>query len=113
MASVSPDIIRNDDGSMSVIWKNIKQGDVCEYASVPSYPDKTFHVGGTPNGGTITFAGRNKGISGEVPIKDNTNTAISLTAVGGGFMLENYNQFRPVLSGGGGSTDLTVSVNCI
>lgn len=78
-----------------------------EGVEIPGAPDKTFQATGTFGSGTLTLEGSNDGGTTWFGLHDPSVTAISLTAAGGGAILENPLLIRPSLSG---STGATVSV---
>ena len=78
----------------------------------PQWADKCIQVYGTPNGGTVTIQGSNDA-SGSVTyatIHDPQGNDLAFTAAGIEQVLENTYLVRPLLSGAGGSTSLTVKM---
>ncbi len=92
-------------------WDNIKQGDTCETYDVIGFADKDFDINCTANGGTIAIHGANHPT---VPVysavKDNANDAIT-GITSGHYTAVNHVYFvKPILTGGGGSTDFNVTM---
>jgi len=91
-------------------WEGIVQGDTCAPLNIAGCERLTLHAIGTFDTGTITVQGTvDPDPAGTfTALRDQTGTAISLTAAGIRKIGEDVVQVKPVLTGGGGSTDIDV-----
>jgi hypothetical protein len=90
-------------------WDNVSSGDECEKLQFSQYTDKSVQVAGTFGGASLSFEGSNDGINWAVLTDPQGNP---LTFVSGKIEMvtEASNYARPSISGGDGSTSLTVLV---
>jgi hypothetical protein len=97
-------------------WTGLLQGDDGDWRLLGHYNDKSLHVYGTFGvGATITFEGSNEDsptAGNSVGLTDPTQAAISFTAKGLKQVLENPLYVRPKVTGGDGTTALTVRLVC-
>jgi hypothetical protein len=113
MATVTPTVSRNGDGSViTVTWANIttanRDGAPVKF---PEHADRTVQLTGTLGGGApvIDWEGSNDGTNYET-LNDPQGSPIGLSALGIEQVLELTAQQRPYLrdTTGDGTTDLTV-----
>ena len=89
-------------------WTGLLNGDDGAGAPHVGAGDRTIQVLGTFGvGGTIIAEGSLDGTNW-FPLRDPSSTAISFTAAGGRAILENVAFVRPRVTGGDGTTSLTV-----
>lgn len=97
-------------GTRLVTWPAMANGDTGQPLMMPSHPDKTVQLVGTlSTGGELTMEGSNDNTNW-FTLTDAGGTSIVLTALGGKTIMENPLYIRPSITGGDGSTSLTVSV---
>jgi len=96
-----------------VQWTGLLVGDDGR-AYIPSdHPDRTVQVRGTFGGATLAFQGSNDpGASPAVwfTLTNQAATALSFTSAGGGKVIEATRWVRPLVTGGDGTTSLTVDL---
>ena len=89
-------------------WSNVTSADVCCPLVFSQRADKSFQVEGV-NGHTVTLTGtcapEVEGLTA-FGLTDGTGAAISLTADGGSFVLENVYTYVPVVAAGTGGVDI-------
>ena len=73
------------------------------------WADKTVQITGTFGTGTVVIQGSNDG-SNWATLKDPSNTAISTTSAAIRAILENPLYIRPLVTGGDGTTSITVTL---
>lgn len=96
-------------------WTGLLQGDDGEWKPLSYWNDKCLHMYGTLDGATVTLQGSNESAptaGNAVGLTDPTQTAISFTVKGIKQVLENPLFVRPVVTGGDGTTNLTVRLVC-
>ena len=100
--------------ALVIEWTGLLLNDDGAWVLLGHYNDKSLHVYGTFGGATVTFEGSNEDApsSEAVGLTDPTQTAISFTAKGLKQVLENPLFIRPVVTGGDGTTSLTVRLVC-
>lgn len=99
------------DGSTFIItWTPVTSADSCQAVSFPEYSDRSVQVLGTFNSASVAIHGSNDGGTTFAALNDPTSTVIALTAAGIKAVLENTDQIKPVITGGGGSQSLTVAI---
>lgn len=112
--------------SVEIRWSLLDGDDSGQAAFIPDYPDMTVQVTGTFDSGTAKLYGSNDidAVRADIAagtlfgsataewtqIVDPQGTAISFASRGGEVLLENYAYILPVVTGGGGSTNLEVSI---
>lgn len=99
----------------SVRWEDMEQGDSCsEFPNASLYPNKTVHVFGTFGGATVTMKGRGSQATGANALSmhnlGNPTAVAAFVAESAMELLENFPFIVPVISGGDGTTSLTVVV---
>lgn len=104
------DVSPEGDGScMLVQWAAVANTNTCSPVSLPKHNDRSIQVEGTFGGATVTLGGSNDGTNYE-SLSSPANTAISLTATGIKAVLENALFHAPLISGGGGTQALTITM---
>lgn len=99
------------DGSTFIItWTAVTNADSCQAISLPEYSDRSVQVLGTFNAASVAVQGSNDGGTTFAPLNDPTSTVIAITAAGIKAVLENTDQIKPVITGGGASQSLTVAM---
>lgn len=73
------------------------------------WADKTVQITGTFGTGTVVLQGSNDGTNWAT-LKDPSNTAISTTSAAVRAVLENPLYIRPLVTGGDGTTSITVTL---
>mgnify|MGYP002622490357 CR=1 FL=1 len=108
MADITPQRVQGEHTPRVYKWEGVTSADTCLPLVYPGLQDKTFQVEGV-SGHTVTLTGTVAPISEaltEFGLTDGTGTAISLTADGGSFVLENVYTYVPVVTGGSGGVDI-------
>lgn len=104
--------IGNNDGYV-IQWGPIAQGDtpapLTEGSNVVGYADRSVQVSGTFGGGSVAIMGSNDGVN-FVPLNDPSSVSLVFTSAKIKAVLEATRQIVPVLTGGDGTTALTVSL---
>ena len=113
MASIAGtvvDVSPNGDGSCyQVIWTPVTSADTPLPVSFPKHNDRSIQVAGTFDSSTTVVQGSNDGTN-YAGLFDPSSTAISITTAKIKAVLENTVWIKPVVSGGGGSQSLTISM---
>ncbi len=92
-------------------WDNIGQSDTCATYDCVGFADKDIQISGTANGGTIAVHGANRDISPVYSVlKDNANDEITGLTVGHFTIVNHCYSIKPILTGGGGSTDFDITL---
>jgi hypothetical protein len=92
-----------------VEWKTITQGDTCARIIMPAQNAGIVSVGGTLNGGTIALHGSNNPTDTDfLVLLDITETALTGLGLSHRQVLDHPLAYKPILTGGGGSTDIDV-----
>lgn len=110
MATIA--LVRTDfvDGC-AALWTPLANSDDGAPAAFIGSGDRTVQVTGTfGTGGTVIIEGSLDGTT-YFQLRDPTHTVISLTAAGGRAVLENVPWIRPRVTGGDGTTSLTVRMH--
>lgn len=94
-----------------VVWPLLAGTDTGEAVALYGYNDRSVQVEGTFDSGTVTMKGSNDSTNFE-GIRDPSSTALTFAAAGLKGVLEAVVQMKPVVSGGGGSCALTVTMIC-
>ena len=112
MATVSNIRTQAGGGTFRHTWTPLLQGDDGQTAKFPANADRTVQVLGVFGGATVTFEASlvaNTPASAEwFSVTDLQGNAITFTSAGGEFVTENSVHYRPVVTGGDGTTSLTV-----
>src|SRR3972149_6632201 len=96
-------------------WVALLANEDGEWVALGAYSDKSVHVYSTFGGATVTLEGSSEDMpsaTNAVSLTDPTQTLISITAKGMKQVLENPLYFRPKVTGGDGTTSLTVRLVC-
>lgn len=116
MANVTPTTLgqipgsTSPDGASLATWANMLNGDVGVAVSFPTHADRSVQVAGTLGaGGTIVIEGSNDGVN-YVTLSDPQGVALSVTAAKIKAISEHTVWIRPRVTGGDGTTSLTVSL---
>lgn len=97
----------NDDARL-ITWSGIQASDTCDVvASLSEYDDRTVRVSGVFDGATLSVHGSPDG-SGFSVMNDPFGVALDCTVEKMRALVEYVQSIKPVLSGGGAGTNLTV-----
>ncbi len=98
--------------NVRLTWDSLDGDDVGSWENIAGLADKTVHVFGEFDGGTLVLQGSNEDGTPTAPVTivDPQGNGHSFTSNAMEVLLENPVQIRPSVSGGGGSTDLTVII---
>lgn len=114
-----------DRNTCTVTWSGLDADDSGKAVDLSAYPDKTAQVLGTFNGGTLTLYGSNdpavltdraagtlfgSKTAEWIIAQDTLGNNFAKAAAGGDVLLENYRFWCPVVTGGGGSTNLKLII---
>jgi hypothetical protein len=95
--------------SSTITWSALNGTDTGALVPGHGFNDKSVHVFGTFGGGTVTFKGGNvQDASNTIALKDFSGTSITFTSAGINSVRDNVAYVHPVVTGGDGSTNLTV-----
>jgi hypothetical protein len=111
MAERTAVITTQSTGTVIAVWSGILLGDTCKAVDYEAYSDRAAQVSGVFGGATITIEGSLFPLeAGAVwgTLTDPQGNNISMTAAKIEFVTEPTRWIRPVLSGGDGTTNLTV-----
>ena len=112
MATRSPAIIQpggeDVDHATLVTWSGLLNGDDGARVTLSDFPDRTVQIVGTFGaGGSVNFEGSNNGTDWAV-LTDPQGNLITKTAAAMEFVTETPRYVRPRVTGGDGTTDLSV-----
>ena len=113
MADIQPSVTaagRGDGSTMLVTWTNVTNADTCHAVRFPEYSDRSIHVSGVFDGGSVQIQGSNNGGVSFAVLSDPTETAIILASEKIRAILENTDYIMPVASGGGSFQSLIISL---
>lgn len=111
--------------NVQVTWSGLDGDDSGMAMEFIGYPDKTVQVLGTFDSGTCTLYGSNDPrvltdraagtlfgakTAEWVIAQDSLGNNFAKTSAGGDVIVDNYRYYLPVITGGGGSTNLTVVI---
>ena len=110
MATATPVKIKETPNIFMVEWLLTDADPEGDYYAFPSYADKTLHVFGTFDSGSVVIDGSNEDTpSGNgFVVQDSNHSSISLSSNGGAVMLHAPWKVRPRFNGGGASRSVTV-----
>lgn len=114
----SDDFIKNR--STYITWSNLASNDDGQPLQFAGHADKTLQVFGSFSGGaTLVFEGSNdprvetdSGNAVWFTLNDMQTLPLSKTSAGGDLIVENPRYMRPKVTGGDGSTSITVILAC-
>ena len=113
----SDDFIKNR--STYITWTDLTSGDDGAPLQFAGHADKTLQVLGVFSGGTLVFEGSNdtrvetdSGNAVWFTLNDMQTLPLSKTSAGGDLIVENPRYMRPKVTGGDGSTAITVILAC-
>lgn len=112
MATIDPTVIatgRGDGSTLRVIWTPVTAADTCRAVSYPECADKSIQVAGTFDSASVAVNGSNDGTN-FAALRDPGGTTIAITSAAIRAILENTVVVVPLVSGGGGSQSLTISM---
>lgn len=114
MATVKPVVewgVAGDPNVVRYTWPNLASGDEGEPtgAQFLQYVDRVMQVTGTPSGATVAGQGSADGVN-FAALTIPAGTALSFTAAGIKQVVEGPVLFKPVVTGGDGNTDITVTL---
>lgn len=101
---------RQDGSTMIITWTPVTSADTCGPTSFPEYTDRSVHVSGTFGSASVAVHGSNNAGVSFAALNDPTQTVIAITTEAIKAILENTDQIKPVITGGGGTQSLTVSI---
>ena len=112
MATRSPAIIQpggeDVDHATLVTWSGLLNSDDGARVTLTDFPDRTVQIVGTFGaGGSVNFEGSNNGTDWAV-LTDPQGNPITKTAAAMEFVTETPRYVRPRVTGGDGTTDLSV-----
>lgn len=93
-----------------VQWPLLAGSDDGEAIVLNAYRDRSVQAEGTFDSGTVTMKGSNDGGTNFEGVRDPSSTALTFTAAGLKGVLEAAHKIKPVVSGGGGSCAITVTM---
>jgi len=99
----------SDDRVMVTTWSDITNADTCQAVRHVSVAYRCVQVAGTFGSATVVFHGSNDGTN-YVVLKDIWGNAISVTSAAIKQIGEIPLHFKPVISGGGGTQDLEITL---
>lgn len=104
--------IGNNDGFV-ISWGPMLQGDtagaIMEESNVAGFADRSVQVSGTFGGASVDIQGSNDGVNFST-LNDPASVALSFTTAKIKAILEATRQIMPVITGGDGTTAITVSM---
>jgi hypothetical protein len=96
------------DHATLVTWSGLLNGDDGARVTLTDFPDRTVQIVGTFGaGGSVNFEGSNNGTDWAV-LTDPQGNPITKTAAAMEFVTETPRYVRPRVTGGDGTTDLSV-----
>lgn len=102
--------VEGDDSAVLITWSGLQQGDEGEPVQRVKYADRSAQVFGTFGaGGSVAIEGSNAGDQ-YATLNRMQGVAASFTSAGVAQILENTTHIRPKVTGGDGTTDLTVAL---
>lgn len=102
--------IEGDDSAILVQWTGLLQGDSGAPVQLVKYADRSVQVTGTFGaGGSVLIEGSNTSVD-FATLNRLQGTPLSISSAGISQILENTVQLRPNVSGGDGTTNLSVAV---
>lgn len=94
-------------------WTGLLANDDGAWVMLGAYSDKSIHLYGTLGGATVNIQGSNEDTpANAVNLTDPTQTLIAFTAPGLKQVLENPLFIRPKVTGGDGTTNITMRLVC-
>lgn len=109
MATITPTRQAIGAGTHLVTWANIASGDTCEALQFVAGADRSAQVTGTFDGASVSIEGSNDNINFSA-LSDPQGNALTFTSTRIENVMEMVRSIRPAVSGGTGSTSLTVSL---
>jgi len=103
---VAPGIVRT-------VWSNMANGDIGAISDYPGFADRNFQVSGTFGaGGEVTMQGSNEPPANDkwFTLSNMADSALVVTTAGGKMIQENTLYIRPKITGGDGTTSLTITL---
>lgn len=118
MATRSGTVVKTQLDATAIVleWTGLLANDDGAWLLLGHYADKSLHVTGTPSGATVRLQGSNEDTPttpNAVNLSSPSETTIGVTATPAlKQVLENPLYVRPLVSGGDGSTAITVRLVC-
>lgn len=110
MATVTPTVETFGAGLTRVKWVLAQNDDGAPYP-LSGAADKSVHVFGTPDSGTLTMQGSNEAVPANYsPLHDGEGNNIAFTAAGIEAIAENTAHIRPIITGASALCALTCIV---
>lgn len=98
------------DGMVVLEWTGLTNGTTGETGTTASYRDRSVQVTGTFGvGGTVVIEGSNNGTTWHT-LRDSNETPLSFMSADLAVILEPTRYIRPRVTGGDGSTNLSVTI---
>ena len=107
MATKVTEIQHGHMGVVRIYMWTLTDGETGDSQMVPEKADVSIQAHGTWGGATLTIEGSlipDSTVDKFFDAKDAANAAISLTADGGDFVLQNFYRMRPKMTGGSSSS---------
>lgn len=105
-----PVVVNLNDDAARVTWTGVAFGDTCTPAKgLSEYADRSVQLAGTFGGATLAVRGSNDESNYET-LTDPLGVAISRTSAGLKQIVEFTHTVKPELTGGDGTTSITVTV---
>lgn len=100
-------------GCVRIQYTGIRAGDTCSAIGLARYADRSVQVSGTFGGATVAIQGTNEDSTNFYTLSDSGGLDLSLTAPGRPrFITEATLHTKPLITGGDGTTDLTITFFC-
>jgi hypothetical protein len=111
MADRSPIVQVTDTGATRAVWSGVLTGDVCLPVDYDAYADRTVQTAGVFGGATVAVQGSLE----KVPVNwavltDPQGNDLNIATAKIEMVVENTAFVRPAVSGGDGSTNLTITM---
>jgi hypothetical protein len=100
--------INGDEAAMQVTWSAMKAGDTARPLAYSQWADRSVQAEGTFGAATVTLQGSNSGNT-YVALSDPLGNTLSLTSAGIKQVMEVTGYVKPVLTGGDGTTSITIT----
>lgn len=98
-----------DGSTILVTWTEVTEADDCAPVSMPGHADKSILAIGTFDSANVAVHGSNDGTT-YAALNDNGGTVIDITVAGAKQVVENTLWVKPVVTTGGATQDLDISM---
>lgn len=109
MATKSVAVAVASTGGVSLTWAALGQGDDGSPADYENYADRTVQITGAFGGATVQLVGSLDGVN-YAPLTDQRGDEINVSGADLKLVAEATPWVKPVVSGGGAGTNITVSM---